>query len=299
MAALLTRLPDRSCLGIMPTRDDQTLADTNASLSDAEVARYHADGFIVPDWRLPLHDVERLRRLLDQLIDESPKVRPEHLVLRWGGGDAALAVHAAILEFARSPAVLNIVERLLGPDLMCWGAHMFCKPAGDGRVVPWHQDGDYWPIRPLATCTVWVALDHSGPENGCLRVVPGSHKKRETLAHEQVEREDWALNQTLVSGTFDPNDAVDVVLEPGQMSIHDVFMIHGSEANRSTQRRAGLAIRYMPATSLYDRAIKMPGGAAAIRQDMSQRPIYLVRGEDRAGNDFTIGQDRPFAVGGD
>ena len=75
-------------------------------------------------------------------------------------------------------------------------------------------------------------------------------------------------------------------------------MIHGSRANRSDRRRAGLAIRYMPATSLYDRSIKMKGGAAALRQDMSRRPIYLVRGRDRAGNDFETGQDRPFPVGG-
>jgi len=270
-----------------------------AGLSDSEVARYHADGFVVPTWWVPSHDVDHLRSILDRLIGESPGVRPEHLVLRWGGGDAALEAHTAFLDFARTPALLDIVERLLGPDLICWGAHMFCKPAGDGLVVPWHQDGDYWSIRPLATCTVWVALDRSGPENGCLRVIPGSHKAATGLPHRKVEREDWALDQTLADGTFDPSDAVDVVLEPGQMSIHDVFMIHGSNANHSTHRRAGLAIRYMPATSLYDRSIKMPGGAAAIRQDMSQRPIYLVRGEDRAGNDFTIGQDRPFAVGGD
>lgn len=270
-----------------------------ASLSGAEVAGYRADGFVVPRWRVPPHEIDRLRSILDRLVDEAPGVRPEHLVLRWGGGDAALEAHAAFLDFARTRALLDIVEGLLGPDVICWGAHMFCKPAGDGLVVPWHQDGDYWPIRPRATCTVWIALDRSGPENGCLRVIPGSHKDRVSLPHRKVERADWALDQTLVDGAFDPSDAVDVVLEPGQMSIHDVFMIHGSNANHSTQRRAGLAIRYMPATSLYDRTIKMPGGAAAIRQDMSQRPIYLVRGEDRAGNDFSIGQDRPFAVGGD
>lgn len=270
-----------------------------SGLTEAEVERYRADGFVVPDWRVPPDQLDRLRSILERLISDAPGTRPEHLVLRWGGGDAALAAHTAFLDFARTPALLDIVESLLGPDLICWGAHMFCKPAGDGLVVPWHQDGDYWPIRPLATCTVWIALDRSGPENGCLRVIPGSHRDRVSLPHEKVERADWALDQTLEDGTFDPADAVEVVLEPGQMSIHDVFMIHGSNANRSAHRRAGLAIRYMPATSLYDRRIKRPGGAAAIRQDMSQRPIYLVRGDDRAGNDFSIGQDRPFAVGGD
>jgi hypothetical protein len=80
------------------------------------------------------------------------------------------------------------------------------------------------------------------------------------------------------------------VLEAGQVSLHDVFVIHGSRANRSARRRAGFAIRYMPATSLYDRGVVYPGGAAAIRQNMALRPIYLVRGADRhGGNDFRVG----------
>ena len=90
---------------------------------------------------------------------------------------------------------------------------------------------------------------------------------------------------------------VDVELEAGQMSIHDVYAIHGSRANLSDRRRAGFTIRYMPASSLYDRSIKMMGAAKGLRQDMSRRPIYLVRGRDRAGNDFQCGQDEPFSVG--
>ena len=82
----------------------------------------------------------------------------------------------------------------------------------------------------------------------------------------------------------------------GGLPFRDAFLVHGSAANRSRRRRAGLAIRYMPATSRYDRAMTRTGGAAAIRQDMSKRPIYLGRGRDRAGNDFEIGQDRPYEL---
>ena len=81
------------------------------------------------------------------------------------------------------------------------------------------------------------------------------------------------------------------------MSIHDAYTVHGSLPNHSSMRRAGVTLRYMPATSLYDRSIKMTGGSRALRQDMSIRPIYLVRGQDRAGNDFHCGQDIPFEVG--
>jgi chlorinating enzyme len=273
--------------------------DTGHLLTAAELGRYREDGWIVPRWRVPAPLLARLRDGLARLLAENPGARPEHLVLRWGGGTNALPTHAAFLEHVRTPEILDIVSQLLGPDLICWGAHFFCKPGGDGLEVPWHQDGKYWPIRPLATCTVWIALDDSKVENGCLRVVPGSHRTASVYHHRLDERPGLAINQIVDDARFDAEAAVPIELEAGQMSIHDVYMIHGSAANRSPRRRAGLAVRYMPATSLYDRSIKLAGGAAAIRQDMSRRPIYLARGRDRAGNDFEAGQDRPFEVGTD
>jgi ectoine hydroxylase-related dioxygenase (phytanoyl-CoA dioxygenase family) len=234
---------------------------------------------------------------LAQLLAENPKVRPEHLVLRWGGGERALPTHQKFLEYVRTPGILDCVEQVLGPDIVCWGAHVFCKPARTGLAVPWHQDGQYWPIRPLASCTVWIALDDSSIENGCLRVVRGSHRMRTIYHHRLDERPEHALEQRIDESEFDASQIEDVELQAGQMSIHDVYAIHGSHANRSDKRRAGFAIRYMPATSLYDRSIKMTGAARGLRQDMSKRPIYLVRGHDRAGNDFACGQDEPFAVG--
>jgi Phytanoyl-CoA dioxygenase (PhyH) len=266
-------------------------------LSEDEIARYRAEGWIVPRWCLPAPLLDRLRDGLERLLAENPAARPEHLVLRWGGGARALPTHAEFLAPVRTPELLDIVAQLLGPDLICWGAHVFCKPGGDGLEVPWHQDGKYWPIRPLATCTAWLALDNSTLENGCLKVLPGSHRMKSVYHHRLDERPGLAINQVVDDARFDEAAAVPVELGAGEMSIHDVYMIHGSAPNTSPRRRAGLAIRYMPASSLYDRTIKLPGGAAAIRQDMSRRPIYLVRGQDRAGNDFHCGQDRPFEVG--
>jgi hypothetical protein len=268
-------------------------------MSPEEIARYRAEGYIVPRYQLPPALLARMRASLERLIAENPQRRPEHLVLRWGGGAQALPTHSEFLDYVRTPALLDLIEPLLGPDLICWGAHVFCKPAGEGLEVPWHQDGQYWPIRPLATCTMWIALDDSNPANGCLRVIPGSHRAKTCYHHRLDERPQLAINQVVREDQFDESQAADVVLQAGQLSIHDVYLIHGSCANRSAKRRAGLAIRYMPATSLYDRSIKLTGGAAAIKQDMSKRPIYLVRGQDRAGNDFACGQERPFEVGAD
>lgn len=262
-------------------------------------AAFARDGYVVPDFRLPADLLQDMQQALGRLIEENPHVRPEHLVLRWGGGERRLPTHQRFLDYVRTEAILDLVEPILGPDIICWGAHVFCKPAKTGLVIPWHQDGQYWPIRPLASCTVWIALDDSTMDNGCLRIVRGSHRRKTIFPHRLDERPDHALEQRIDDAELDEFEVVDVELEAGQMSIHDVYAVHGSHANVSNRRRAGFTIRYMPATSLYDRTIKLMGAAKGLRQDMSRRPIYLVRGRDRAGNDFDCGQDRPFAVGAD
>ena len=98
------------------------------------------------------------------------------------------------------------------------------------------------------------------------------------------------LNQAVKPGEFDPSTALDVELEPGQMSMHDVYLIHGSNPNRSPKRRAGVAIRYMPATSLLDRGLMARSAASGYTVDFTSRPIWLLRGVDRTGrNDFRVG----------
>ena len=97
----------------------------------------------------------------------------------------------------------------------------------------------------------------------------------------------------MADDSFDESQAVDIELQPGQMSLHDVYMIHGANPNRSAQRRTGVALRYMPATSLFDRALRPVDGQSGVPVNFSQRPLWLVRGLDRhGGNDFTVGHRR-------
>ncbi len=264
-----------------------------AALSPEEVARYREEGFVVPRKRLPEPRVAALRETLDRLVRENPGIRPERLVSAHIEGRNAEGVRGSrdFLEAAMDPAIVDIVEALIGPDVILWGCQIFCKPGGDGLEVPWHQDGHYWPIRPLATCTVWLALDRSDVGNGCLRVIPFSHRGSRLHDHLREERQDLVLNQRVVGAAFDEAGAVDVELEPGEMSMHDVYMIHGSNPNRSPRRRAGVAIRYMPATSLFDRTLMQPGAQSGYQVDFSTRPLWLLRGKDRTGrNDFSIGR---------
>lgn len=263
-----------------------------ARLSDAERGRWERDGYVVPAWRLPQAKVDAMRAALDRLIADNPGIRPEKLVSAHIEGRNAEGVHGsrAFLDLARDPELVELVSGAIGEDVILWGCQVFCKPGGDGLETPFHQDGHYWPIRPLATCTIWLALDPSTRENGCLRVIPGSHRERRLYAHLREDRSDLVLTQRISDPAFRESDAVDVELEPGQMSLHDVYMIHGANVNRSPRRRAGVAIRYMPGTSVFERDLIAPGDASGYRVDFSTRPLWLLRGQDRTGrNDFRVG----------
>lgn len=263
-----------------------------AELSAAEQAQYQTQGFVVPQFTLPADYVANLRHTVDRLIQMNPDVRPEQLVNAHIANPNAEGVKGVneLLELTRHPDILDLVEAVLGPDIILWGCHLFCKPAGDGMEVPMHQDGHYWPIRPLATCTAWVAIDDSVAANGCLRVVPESHMEQTLHDHYTDDRERLTLTQAVNPEHLQRQPAVDVELAAGQMSLHDVYLIHGSNANTSTRRRAGVAIRYMPGTSLMRRDLFEPGNSSGFQVDFSQRPLWLLRGEDKTGqNDFKVG----------
>ena len=271
-----------------------------ARLTDDEIDRYHADGWVVPAWRLPARRTEEMREALDALLRDNPGVRPEKLVSAHIEGDNGEGVRgsARFLELARDREIVELVADAIGDDVILWGCHVFCKPAAEGFETPWHQDGHYWPIRPLATCTVWVALDPSTAENGCLRVIPGSQRERVLHAHLHESRTDLTLNQRMADGTFDEAAAVDIELEPGQMSLHDVYMIHGAAANTSARRRTGVALRYMPSTSVFERDLRPADGKTGIAVDFARRPLWLVKGVDRSGrNDFEVGHRRGHSLG--
>jgi len=135
-----------------------------------------------------------------------------------------------------------------------------------------------------------VALEPSTARNGCLRVVPRSHLGGVLHEHLHEDRSDLTLNQRMRDGSFDEASAVDIELQPGQMSLHDVYLIHGAKANTSGQRRTGVALRYMPSTSVFERDLRPVDGKSGVAVNFARRPLWLLRGVDRSGrNDFEIG----------
>ena len=248
-------------------------------LSQTEISQYHNNGYVTPDYRLPDSILSDIRKSHDNLVDRHPEFSDYC--------PALLAFDTSFLDVARHPDLLEMVTQLIGEDIALWNSSFFAKPAKIGTKTPWHQDGEYWPITPLATCTVWIAIDESMPENGCLQVIPGSHLKQQLATHQENRADGLALPLELVPSVFDESEAVDIILKPGQISLHDVYLYHGSEANRSEHPRRGMTLRYMPTTSVYrhDQSQNILGDG---RLDLSQRTIYQMRGVDRSGNnDFS------------
>ena len=264
-------------------------------LSKKEIHTYRKDGLVVADYRLPDSILEDLTTALDRLISDHADIRPELLSgphNPYGQSDR-LTGNVDFLEFCQQPDILDMVEQLIGPDIILWGSMLFAKPPGGNMGVPWHQDGKYWPITPLETVTVRIAIDGSTPENGRMQYIPGSHLARRMERHVVDQRDDMALGQAMPDA--DLSAARDCIPEPGQISFHDVYTVHGSSHNtHATKRRADFAIRYMPASSLFDRSEDSPVTAYARIHSPNMNypalPIWLVHGQDRAGNDFSVGK---------
>jgi hypothetical protein len=262
-----------------------------SKLTTNELARFRDDGLVVPAYTLPPSRLAAMRAAAEELVAARTDIRPEFIPLphvSWDSSARARALARRFLDFAHDPDLLDLVESVIGPDIVFWTAALFCKPGGEGRAIPWHQDGVYWPLRPPATVTVWIALDHSRIENGCLRYVPGSHR-RGPLRHEQSAEDGMVLNTAVAESEIDLGTARCVELSAGQLSMHEIYLVHGSAPNTSPRRRAGLTLRYMPATTLYDRSQQPGTGSNTAPVEFARRPIWLVRGTDRAGNDFTTG----------
>ncbi len=187
--------------------------------------------------------------------------------------------HRPIYDVCTMPKLLDCVEALLGPDLVLLYSHILNKPPG-GLQVAWHQDGPYWwRVEPKVAVTAWVALDDATGENGCMRVIPGTHRGNLDLGQRPVEEPDLiqARPFELPPGVFDESCAVDLLMRRGDVSFHHSYLVHGSDPNRSGARRAALTIRYVT--------------SATRIQNTPDRRQYLVRGTglDNGNVYFQIG----------
>ncbi|MEM1377058.1 MAG: phytanoyl-CoA dioxygenase family protein [Pseudomonadota bacterium] len=166
------------------------------------------------------------------------------------GGEGAYAINcyqarcAGIWDLCTNETILDCVEDIIGPNIVCWASHFFCKMPGDPKVVPWHQDASFWKLSPARTVTVWLAIDDADEENAAMRFIPRTHDKGHL--EWRAPEGDAALDQELVGADGMGKPFVNA-LKAGQISLHADMLAHGSLANTSNRRRCGLTIRYCPA----------------------------------------------------
>ena len=209
--------------------------------TDDVVGAYERDGYVIVRGVVDDELIVRAGRHVDWLLARHPDRLGEDL------GHDLVADDPFWLRLVADPRLIDLAARFVGDDLALFASHYISKPAFSGRPVLWHQDAGYWPLEPMEVVTIWLAVDASTPETGCLRVVPGSHRAG---IHATRTRDDVASvfgNESAV--VVDEAAAVDIVLAPGDVEIHHPGLLHASGANTSPHRRCGLTIRYIPTST--------------------------------------------------
>jgi ectoine hydroxylase-related dioxygenase (phytanoyl-CoA dioxygenase family) len=230
------------------------------ALSEAAVRQYRALGYLAPVPALTRSEADALRDRLEAFeasglgMQGAIRHKP-HLLFTW------------LNELIRHPRILDAVEDVIGPDILCWGTSFFIKERRDPSYVSWHQDSTYWGLEPPDIVTAWVAFTDSTAANGAMRVIPETHKLDQVAHRDTFAPENLLSRGQEIMVDVDERKAVMLELAAGEMSLHHVRLIHGSDPNPSDDRRIGFAIRYIPT---YVRQVAGSHDSAT-----------LVRGEDR------------------
>ncbi len=233
-------------------------------LSESAVENYAKNGYHFPIDVLGPSEVARYRTELEDYEEQQGNPiggaarSKSHLLFTW------------VDELIRLPKILDAVETLIGPDILCWTSLWWIKEANSKTFVSWHQDVRYWGLDTDDLVTAWIALSPATPESGCMRVLPGSHKG-EVMPHSDEYKDDNLLTRGQeISVPIDESKTVAMALAPGQASIHNVRIAHASGPNDSTDRRIGLSVHYIPTSA---RQLAVDWDTAS-----------LVRGTDRYHN---------------
>ncbi len=232
-------------------------------LSTPQVAQYQSDGATWPIRVMSSQDASNFRAALEAHEAQTGKPlqgnwrHKTHLLFTWAD---AIAHH---------PAILDAVQDCIGPNIICWSSTFFIKEASSPGFVSWHQDSTYWGLDPDDVITAWVALTDVNEQNGFMQVIPGSHKI-DQLPHLDTFHKDNLLSRGQeISVDVDKSKACGIPLSMGEISLHHIKLVHGSDANRSDDRRIGFAIRYIPTN---------------VRQTKLRDSAQLVRGVDDYGH---------------
>jgi len=215
--------------------------ESPSALTRGQVEAFNREGYIKGLRVFDEEEIAAHRRYLDELLAR---------VLAAGGDSYSIMTahlkYAPVYDLLTHPRIVAYVKDLLGENVIGWGSHYFCKLPRDARVVAWHQDAIYWPLTPSKTVTIWLAVDDSDVGNGCMRFIPGSHRRGPLPHLPSTGGENNVLDHTAVDPEAFGRPADDE-LRAGEISLHSDLLLHGSGPNNSGRRRCGLTLRYCAA----------------------------------------------------
>ena len=248
------------------------ITDTEYRLTLEQVQDYRQKGYLIHDKPVLQHEnFLGLKNCFEKILsDLPPEERPEAM-------DVPHFMHPELFHWAFDRAILDLVEPIVGPDIVLFSTHFICKPKGNGRRVPWHEDSAYWKslIDPMEVVTVWLALDPSLKQNGCMMVIPNTHRtgQRGFSDYSEVDPAKNVFGVEIVENHRDDSRRAYIELQPNHCSLHDARIQHGSEPNTSTLRRCGWTLRFTPSS------VKFADFKGA-------HQVYLARGRDLGGNTY-------------
>jgi hypothetical protein len=241
-------------------------------LSAEQIAHYLDEGYLIVNQPiLPPESFDGLRACFEGILADLPAgERPESM-------DVPHFMHPELLEWAFHSSILGLVEPILGPDIALFSTHFICKPKGNGKRVPWHEDSAYWKgkIEPMDVCTVWLAIDPSTRLNGCMMVIPRTHREGRAgfSDYGAVDTRTAVFSSEILEQQRNDAQRVYIELQPNQCSLHDARIQHGSEPNTSSIRRCGWTLRFCPTRVRFNQE-QFAGG----------HHVYLAKGRDHGGN---------------
>jgi phytanoyl-CoA hydroxylase len=234
--------------------------------------QYDRDGYLVVRGVIDAELAEEARNHVTWLLRKHPDLRPENLHTQLVAGDPFW------VRLVSDDRLLDLAEQFIGPDIALFASHWLAKPPFDGKPVLWHQDGSFWPLEPMCVISLWLAADDATAENGCMRVIPGTHRLRLEEVHARTDV-DNVLSAAMDEGIVDESNAVDVLLGAGDVELHHPNIVHGSNANNSPHWRRGLTIRYIPtSTRILDKTITpllLRGKAVPGINEYAPKPRYV------------------------
>lgn len=243
-------------------------AASDYRLTREQIDHFHDKGYVHPLTLCSPEEMAQIRPLLERVVQTKPanthRFQSRHLDSR------------AVYDLCSHPSVVEAVASLIGDDVVLWRSNFFYKQPGD-PPIPWHQDTEYWPIEPTLNISAWLALEETTKENGCVQVIPGSHKR--IYPHPRKDTGHAGFQTEADTSTFDPSEAEYMELQAGQFFIFNEKTLHYSDPipAGSSRTRFGMAIRLTAPFVKVNHHEIFPGHRA-----------MMVKGQDRFGfNDYT------------